>query len=74
MNFASVIALFVVPESPKFLYSKRNYVECRRALAFINKFNRREYDVMSIKFDTEISKVDAPIVIGGKFSELLSDK
>lgn len=40
ITFMSVAAMACVPESPKYLYSKGMYAEARKALQFIEKFNR----------------------------------
>ena len=75
MTIASAVALSIVPESPKYLYSKGSFEACRKALVFINKFNGRNHDVMSIRFDTELKKDEgAPVLVGGKISDLIGDR
>jgi len=33
------ILLFILPESPKWLYEKKRYKECQKALMYMSKFN-----------------------------------
>jgi Cu/Ag efflux pump CusA len=54
---ACVISIFFVPESPKYLISKKRYDEARQSLVFIarmNRYNGRYGDVMKFKFDREV--------------------
>ena len=46
-------AIFVLPESPRFLYSKQKFVETRTALNFIATFNGKK-KLRSFLFDDEI--------------------
>jgi hypothetical protein len=36
---ATAYILFVVPESPKWLYTWKNFEECRENLGFVARFN-----------------------------------
>lgn len=38
-TFLTLITTLVIPESPKYLYSKGKFSESRKALKFIRKFN-----------------------------------
>jgi hypothetical protein len=38
--FSMIISVFIIPESPKFLYLKKRYDESRKILQYISKFNR----------------------------------
>ena len=38
-TFVTLIATLIIPESPKYLYSKGKFDESRKALQFIRKFN-----------------------------------
>jgi len=50
--FAFVVTIFILPESPKFLYLKNRFDESRQALSFVAKFNNLNFDTKFI-FDTE---------------------
>ena len=52
MTLASTIALAIVPESPKYLYSKGDYEGCRKALLFFAQSNKKQ-NVQKIRFDKE---------------------
>ena len=50
----SLIAVFFIPESPKFLSCKGRFSDARKSLAFIAKFNRvKNYD-FNYRFNDEI--------------------
>lgn len=49
----STAAMFIIPESPKFLYSCKKYDEARESLVKIAKFNKSN-KFKNYKFDTEI--------------------
>ena len=51
LNVASVLAIIIVPESPKYHYSKGRYDDARKGLAFIARFNG--VDKSNYCFDTE---------------------
>jgi len=49
------IAVFVIPESPKWYYAKKRYIEARKSLTFLEMFNKSDKEnVISIEFDTEL--------------------
>ncbi len=54
LTFASCLALFAIPESPKYLYSKKRYDDARKALAYIAKFNRVKNYSNDFLFDAEV--------------------
>jgi hypothetical protein len=56
----STLACFILPESPKFLYSYKRYDEARNALKFIARFNRKG-PLKKQKFDTEIAEERARV-------------
>ena len=39
ITFLSAICLSIVPDSPKYLYSKGRFEEARKAFSFIQRFN-----------------------------------
>lgn len=41
------ILLFWLPESPKWLYDKKRYVECQKVLLYMNKVNKGSDDETS---------------------------
>jgi hypothetical protein len=41
-GFISMVGCYMLPESPKFLISKRKFEEARGAINWIAKFNRHE--------------------------------
>ena len=43
-----------LPESPKFLISKKRYEEARLAIRYIAKINKYKGDDLDFKFDREI--------------------
>jgi len=47
------VAVFILPESPKYLYSKQLFQETRESLAYIAKFNGHKTDMKYI-FATEV--------------------
>jgi hypothetical protein len=47
-----VVTIFILPESPKFLYLKNRFDESRQALSFVAKFNNLNFDSKFL-FDTE---------------------
>jgi hypothetical protein len=52
----ATIALFFIPESPKFLYEKRRFDECRKVFNYIARFNRVKID-FKFKFDLEVEEI-----------------
>ena len=47
------VAIFLLPESPKYLYSKMRFDEAREAMSYIARFNGLE-KVDYFIFDTEV--------------------
>lgn len=54
MTFISTVAIFAVPESPKYLWSAKRFDEARRNLRFISRFNRQRDFNPKFKFETEV--------------------
>jgi hypothetical protein len=55
----SFFGILIIPESPKFLYSKGKYDKARHALRFMQRFNScakkvKPDNIMDTKFDIEI--------------------
>ena len=73
MTFASAIALYIVPESPKYLYSKGESEQCRKALKFIARFNGKREE-FKVRFDKEVREGNEEVEKPGKISELIKDK
>jgi hypothetical protein len=46
--------MFLVPESPKYLWSAKRFDEARKNLDFIARFNRKENYNKKFKFESEI--------------------
>jgi hypothetical protein len=51
MNVLTCFAFFIIPESPKYLYSKKLYHNARKSIMFIARFNRVKLD--NFIFDEE---------------------
>lgn len=51
MNVLTCFAFFIIPESPKYLYSKNEFDKARKSLMFIARFNRVKLD--NFIFDEE---------------------
>jgi hypothetical protein len=51
-----LIAITVLPESPKFLYSKMRFKECRDSLAYIAKLNGNDKFSSLFLFDNEVEE------------------
>ena len=59
--FFSLIAVFTIPESPKFYYANRRYGEARQSLKIIAKYNKggiTPEQVDELVFDTEASIIE----------------
>jgi hypothetical protein len=52
----SQVALFYIPESPNYLYTKGRYDESKVALNYIGKFNRNKIDRPNYAFVNENRK------------------
>lgn len=39
-----IILIFIIPESPKWLYDKGKYNECQKTLSYMSRFNHRSGD------------------------------
>ena len=82
ITFLSAFCLYMVPDSPKYLYSKGRYEQARKAFDFIQKFNSRFKQVNKqetfehIKFDTEIKPEikNEKAIASGSIKELLADR
>lgn len=51
--FAMFIAIFILPESPRYLYSRQKFAESRASLNYIAAFNGRK-KLKNFLFDSEI--------------------
>ena len=49
----SMVGIYIMPESPKFLYTKKRYEEARNAISWIAKINGRDQRFTK-QFDQEI--------------------
>jgi hypothetical protein len=49
----TIIGVFFMPESPKFLLSMKKYDECRQVMSIIGRFNGKE-QAFDGKFDVEL--------------------
>lgn len=54
MNVISTIAVLLIPESPKYLYSNKQFKKARDAIHYIAKFNRVK--MQPFRFDQELSE------------------
>ncbi len=54
----SMIGAYIMPESPKFLITKKKYDEARFAINWIARFNARE-ETFNGKFDREVLDLKA---------------
>jgi len=52
----STICLFLLPESPKYLWSAKKYKEARESLAYIAKINKKTSYTKKFKFETEVEE------------------
>ncbi|CDW83769.1 solute carrier family member 5 [Stylonychia lemnae] len=52
-NFLIVVSIIFLPESPKYLISKKRYEDARNSLRIIARFNRHQGEV-NFKFDREV--------------------
>jgi len=77
-----VICLSIVPDSPKYLYSKGRFNDARKAFDFIQRFNRRfspnikNHNFSETKFDIEAKQniSDLSKVADGSIKDLLLNK
>jgi hypothetical protein len=53
LNLITIVGVMFIPESPKYLISKKKYEECRRVITIIGKINgsKNKFDG---KFDREV--------------------
>lgn len=60
MNLLCCLALFFIPESPKYLYSKRRYEEAKKVIRYIAKFNRVKdlTEISNFKFEDELNTAE----------------
>ena len=58
-----IIAATVLPESPKYLYSKMKYKECRDSLAYIAKLNGNEKFSTLFLFDNEVEEEEKIVAL-----------
>ena len=56
MTFLATASLFVLPESPKYLWSAKKYKEARESLAYIAKINKKTSYTKKFKFETEVEE------------------
>ena len=54
MNVLSTLAVLMIPESPKYLYSNKQYKKAREAIHYIARFNRVK--MLPFRFDLELSE------------------
>lgn len=52
-----VVCIYFLPESPKYLISKKKYDEAREALTIIAKMNNYK-DKIDFKFDREVAEAN----------------
>jgi hypothetical protein len=57
-GIVSMIGVYIMPESPKFLITKRKYEEARVAINWIARFNARD-EIFDKKFDREVLDLKA---------------
>jgi hypothetical protein len=50
----SILGILILPESPKFLYEKKRFDECREVFKYIAKFNKEKNANLDFKFDLEV--------------------
>lgn len=90
LTFVSFFALVIIPDSPKYLYSKGRFQDARSALEWILRFNRcckrknfkNDGSMVHIKFDSEIVHAhhesdvtkSEEKVIEGKLRDLFKDR
>lgn len=55
LNVITVIGVLFMPESPKYLLTKKKYDECRATMSLISRINGRG-DTFDGKFDKEITE------------------
>jgi hypothetical protein len=48
------IVMYFIPESPKYLVSKKRYDEAREILANMARINKVKIDIDEIKFESEV--------------------
>ena len=57
-GIVSMIVVYIMPESPKFLITKKKYDEARVAINWIARFNARD-EIFDSKFDREVLDLKA---------------
>lgn len=62
INIILTILAFTIPESPKFVFEKKDYNRVRKILAYVAKFNRVKFD-QDFKFIPEIKEENKPRLI-----------
>ncbi|TNV80154.1 hypothetical protein FGO68_gene7510 [Halteria grandinella] len=68
-------ATMVIPESPKYLYSKGRYDEARKVLQFIQNFlSRNKQENVQVIFDTEVKGQDIIVDQKGNMIDLLRNR
>lgn len=55
-TFLIVLSIFILPESPKYLISKKKYDEARASIKFIARVNRYKGKDLDFKFDREVEE------------------
>ena len=56
VNFVTVVLIFYLPESPKWLYANARYNEARDGLQIVAKMNQRKINTNRLAFDNEVDK------------------
>jgi hypothetical protein len=54
-GFISMLTIFLIPESPKFLITMKRYDDARKAIEYISKINRYVDGTFSRQFDREVA-------------------
>lgn len=80
LTFLSLVTLAVIPDSPKYLYSKGRFNDARKALQYITRFNgflgRKQSDMPAIRFDKEVaaSTPEEGQIVQGKLRDLFRER
>jgi len=56
LTLITAICLFLIPESPKYLWSAKKYKEARESLAYIARINKKHSYTKKFKFETEVQE------------------
>ena len=59
LNLITIVGVVFMPESPKYLLTKKKYDECRKVMTIIGRLNGIKND-FSGKFDRELKDLEPP--------------